>query len=176
MTLARLPRPRAPLLLLAAAAGLPCAAAAQQPTARTLPPVSVTFEETALRDVVRFFAAYADRSIVVGRGVEGVVSADIQRQRWDVALAAVLESQGLRGRELESGIILVESPGAVADVSSPVSTRVFRLSYVQAAELQPAVQTMLSERGSVAVLPGLNALVVTDAADVLVRVAGLLGG
>ncbi|MBW3534512.1 MAG: hypothetical protein KY453_04750 [Gemmatimonadetes bacterium] len=168
---------RAPLLLLLAlAAAAPPSAAAQQDAGPALAPVSVTFEETALRDVVRFFAAYAGRSIVVGRGVEGVVSADIQRQPWDVALAAILDSQGLTGREMESGIILVESPDAVTGATEPVVTRVFRLSYVQAAELQPAVQTLLSERGAVAVLPGINALVVTDAPEVIGRVGALLGG
>jgi len=137
-------------------------------------PVRVTFEGTGIEEVVAFFADYAGRSIVLGSGVSGTVTAEIERQPWDVALQAILSAQGLYGRELSNGIVLVESPGTPAEASKTVTTRVFRLSFVTAAELQPAVQSMLSEAGSVSVLASINALVVTDATDVLERVARLL--
>ena len=137
-------------------------------------PVTVSFEGTSIGDVAAFFADYADRSIVLGSGVEGTVTAEIHRQPWDVALEAVLRAQGLVARELESGIILVESPEVRVESPRPVATRVFRLSYTPAAELQPVVQSMLSETGTASVLPSINALVVTDDPDVLERVAALL--
>jgi type II secretory pathway component GspD/PulD (secretin) len=124
--------------------------------------------------VVAFFADYADRSIVLGTGVTGTVTAEIQRQRWDLALEAILRAHGLYARELESGIILVENPGATAETPPAVATRVFRLNYTPAAEMQAVVQSMLSEGGTASVLPSINALVVTDAPDVLDRVAALL--
>jgi type II secretory pathway component GspD/PulD (secretin) len=139
-----------------------------------LAPVTVSFDATSIRDVAAFFADYADRSIVLGSGVAGTVTAEIQRQPWDLALDAILRAQGLYARELESGIILVQSPGVIAEAPPPVSTRVFRLSYTPAAELQPVVQSMLSEVGTASVLTSINALVVTDAPDVLDRVAALL--
>ena len=137
-------------------------------------PVTVAFDGTDIHDVVAFFADYAERSIVLGSGVSGGVTADIQRQPWDVALQAILLGQGLYARELESGIILVESPGTTAETPRTTATRVFRLSNTPAAELQPVVQSMLSENGTASVLPSINALVVTDAPDVLDRVAALL--
>jgi type II secretory pathway component GspD/PulD (secretin) len=146
-------------------------AVAQQPQ---FPPVTVTFEEASIRDVVAFFAAHAQRSIVLGNGVTGTVSAEIQRQPWDLALDAILRAQGLYARELESGIILVENPGTTVEAPKAVATRVFRLSYTPAAEMQPVVQSMLSESGTASVLPSINALVVTDAPDVLDRIAALL--
>jgi type II secretory pathway component GspD/PulD (secretin) len=150
--------------------GSPEPARAQTPLA----PVTVSFEATSIRDVVAFFADYADRSIVLGSGVTGTVSAEIQRQPWDLALDAILRAQGLYARELESGIILVQNPGTIAEAPPLLTTRVFRLSYTPAAELQPVVQSMLSEVGSASVLTSINALVVTDAPDVLDRVAALL--
>jgi type II secretory pathway component GspD/PulD (secretin) len=152
------------------ALGSPAPARAQTPLA----PVTVTFESTSIRDVIAFFADYADRSIVLGGGVAGTVTAEIQRQPWDVALQAILRAQGLYAQELESGIILVQDPGTMAEAPPPVTTRVFRLSYTPAAELQPVVQAMLSEVGTASVLTSINALVVTDAPDVLDRVAALL--
>lgn len=163
--------------VLALAVAVPASTAAQEAVpGSTLPRVSVTFEESDVRQVARFFAAFADRSIVVGQGVEGTVTATIENQPWDEALAAILTAQGLRARELESGILVVEDPSAAnADAVAALVTRVFRLSYVEAEELQPAVAGMLTERGSVSVVPALNALVVTDVPAVLGAVAGLLG-
>ena len=158
-----------PVLLAACLlAGSPRAAHAQ-----AMPRVTVSFEGTSMQDVVAFFADFAGRSIVLG-AVGGVVTAEIQSQPWDLALQAILLSQGLYARELESGIILVEDPGTRAEAPGPVATRVFRLSYTPAAELQPVVQSMLSENGTASVLSSINALVVTDAPDVLDRVAALL--
>ena len=166
-------RMRPVLLTAALLAGSAGPGFAQQPSP-VRAPVTVSFEGTSIQDVVGFFADYADRSIVLGSGVTETVTAEIQCQPWDVALQAILAAQGLYARELESGIILVENPGVSAEAPPPVVTRVFRLSYVPAAELQPVVQSMLSETGSASVLPSLNALVVTDAPDVLDRVAALL--
>jgi type II secretory pathway component GspD/PulD (secretin) len=161
------------ILLALGVAGVPAARVSAQ-QASPLTPVTVTFEGTSIQDVVAFFADYADRSIVLGTGVTGTVTAEIQRQRWDLALEAILRAQGLYARELESGIILVENPGATAETPQAVATRVFRLNYTPAAEMQAVVQSMLSEGGTASVLPSINALVVTDAPDVLDRVAALL--
>jgi type II secretory pathway component GspD/PulD (secretin) len=160
-------------LLVVGLAGAPAAelAAQQQPQPAL---VTVSFEGSSIQDVVAFFADYADRSIVLGADVTGTVTAEIQRQRWDLALEAILRSQGLYARELESGIILVENPGARIEEPQAVATRVFRLSYTPAAEMQAVVQSMLSEGGTASVLPSINALVVTDSPDVLDRVAALL--
>jgi type II secretory pathway component GspD/PulD (secretin) len=48
------------------------------------------------------------------------------------------------------------------------------MSYTPAAEMQPVVQSMLSESGTVSVIASTNSLVVTDSPDVLDRVAALL--
>jgi type II secretory pathway component GspD/PulD (secretin) len=169
----RTPNARALMMSALLVAGVPAASVSAQ-QAPTLTPVTVTFEGTSIQDVVAFFADYADRSIVLGTDVTGTVTAEIQRQRWDLALEAILRSQGLYARELESGIILVENPGARIEEPQAVATRVFRLSYTPAAEMQAVVQSMLSEGGTASVLPSINALVVTDSPDVLDRVAALL--
>ena len=158
-------------LLLIVAALPPRALEAQQ-----LAPVSVSFENTQMKDVLSFFADYAGRSIVAGVGVGGSVTAKIDRQPWDAALSAILNAHGLVGRELASGIIVVEDPKSVVDASAPLVTRVFRLNYVPAAELQAVVASVLSKRGTVSPLPAMNALVVTDEPRVIEKVAALLVG
>ena len=137
--------------------------------------MSVTFEGTTIQDVLAFFARYSGRSIVMGTGVTGVVSAEIANQPWDVALEAVLAANGLLGRELESGIIVVERAAAPVEAPGRLMSRVFRLNYQPAVELEPVVRSMLTARGTVAVVNSINALVVTDEERVLAQVASILG-
>jgi type II secretory pathway component GspD/PulD (secretin) len=162
------------LLLLGAVGLVPRAVVAQQATP-SLAPVSVTFEDAEVKDVLAFFARYASRSIVSGAGVAGRVSATIDHQRWDLALQAILQAHGFYAREMESGIIIVEDPASVVDAPVPLQTRVFRLDSVPAAELQQAVASVLSKRGTIASVPSMNALVVTDEPRVLEKVATLIG-
>jgi general secretion pathway protein D len=149
-------------------------ARAQQPTAQTSR-VTVTFEGSTIQDALAFFARYSGRSIVMGTGVTGVVSAQISDQPWDVALAALLSANGLFARELESGIIVVERAAAPIETPGRLVSRVFRLNYQPAAEIEPVIRSMLTARGTVAVVNSINALVVTDEERVLQQVANILG-
>jgi type IV pilus assembly protein PilQ len=138
--------------------------------------VSVTWEATPLRDVLRAFAAFSGASIVAGTGVEGLVTADINDQPWDVALDAILRSLGLYAVEEESGIIRVMS---MADVTTqetvePIVTRSYRLSFARASEIQSALAPLLSPRGSISILESTNTVIVSDIARVQRTVAGLL--
>ncbi|MDX1495157.1 MAG: hypothetical protein R3253_13900 [Longimicrobiales bacterium] len=140
--------------------------------------MTLSWTEAPLRDVLRAFAFYSGRSIVVGSGVEDVfVTADIRDQPWDLALQAILESHGLWATENEAGIIRVETYSTLAsrELVEPVSVRSYRVAYVRAAELQAAIQSLLSERGSVSVLASSNILVVSDVERVHRVVRELLG-
>lgn len=140
-------------------------------------PITVSWTEAPLRDVLRAFAVHSGRSIVVGAGVDGVfVTADIDDQPWDVALAVILSSRGLWADEDDHGIIRVASLAEVESRASvePLVTRTYRVSYARASELQATLAPLLSERGSVSVLESANALVVTDIDRVQRVVAELL--
>jgi type II secretory pathway component GspD/PulD (secretin) len=128
-----------------------------------------------MAETIAFFARYSGRSIVAGTGVTGTVTAAIVAQPWDVALDALLAANGLTARELESGIILVEGAGATAPIPGRLVSRIFRLAYQPAAEIEPVVRSMLSPRGTVAAVGSVNALVVTDEERVLRQVAAILG-
>lgn len=147
--------------------------AAQTSSARR---ISVTWQETPIRDVLLAFAAFSGRSIVAGEGVEGFVTADINDQPWDVALNTILSGRGLVGTENEHGIILVEDMGALdADEAvAPIITRTYRISFVPVAEIQAALTPLLSERGSISVSPSTNSVIVSDIERVHRAIAGML--
>ena len=138
--------------------------------------VSITWEAAPIGEVLRAFAAFSGFSIVAGADVSGFVTAEINDQPWDVALATILTSQGLRATEDATGIIRVESfTRADADEGiAPLLTRSYRINFGRASELQTAVQPLLSARGGIAVLESSNTLVVTDIDRVHRAVAPLL--
>ena len=138
--------------------------------------VTVSFADAPIRDVLFTFADFAGRSIVAGARVEGLVSAEIRDQPWDVALQAVLEAHGMVARETESGIVQVEDARSSFEREAvvPLETRTFRVGYASAVEMQDPATALLSERGRVSVGQAANALVVTDVPRVLASVEALV--
>ena len=131
--------------------------------------ITVSFAAAPIQDVLFTFAEFADRSIVAGSGIEGLVSAEIRDQPWEVAFNVLLEAHGLVARELESGIIRVDGARNLFEQETvlPLETRAFRASYGEAAELLDPVAALLSDRGRASVAQAANAVVVTDIARVL---------
>ncbi|HET9948225.1 MAG TPA: secretin N-terminal domain-containing protein [Longimicrobiales bacterium] len=170
------------LLALALCAGMaPVALAGQDPDAFTtdrsgIGRISVTWTEAPIREVLQAFAAFSGRSIVVGEAVDGFVTADINDQPWDVALRAILSVHGLVAIEDEYGIIRVDAVSAIGarEELEPLLTRSYPVSYSRAAELQPVIASLLSPRGSVAVVESTNTLVVSDIERVHAAIRGLL--
>jgi type IV pilus assembly protein PilQ len=148
---------------------------AAQDTSRRM---SVTFVDTPIREVLFTFAEVSQRSIVPGSGVTGAVTAEIRDQPWDIALQTILEAHGLAAQEQASGIIRVDR---LQDIQTrvevePTQTRVFRINFAPAGEVEPAVQSLLSTRGNISASRGTNTLVVTDVPQVLDQVASLIEG
>ena len=159
--------------------GAPWTALAPQvapPPAADEPRITATFVAAPLRDVLFTFSEFAEVSIVPGADVSGVVSADIRDQRWDEALRVILDSHGLAARELENGILRVdniENLNRREDVE-PLDTRVFHIGYATAADVLPAAQSLLSDRGSASLSPTTNSVIVTDVSRVLAQVDALV--
>ncbi|AHG91513.1 type II and III secretion system protein [Gemmatirosa kalamazoonensis] len=110
------------------------------------PRITVTYQDADIHDVVAAFAAFSGRTIIVGRDVTGQVTAEIKEQPWDVALGALLRSQGLAATEDKSGIITVDSYKNIASTRAvePLVTQIVEVNYAKASSLLPIVQTLLS--------------------------------
>ncbi|HEX6042018.1 secretin N-terminal domain-containing protein [Longimicrobium sp.] len=139
--------------------------------------ITVTFEETEMRDVAATFVAFSGTSIVLGEGAGGRVTADIRNQSWDVALGAILQAHGLAAREIAPGLLRVDPLKRLAALETvePLVTRVFRLRYVPAASVATSLAGVKSERGTIAVNEEANALVVTDTPAVITAMERLIG-
>ena len=138
--------------------------------------MSVSWSAVPIRDVLRAIAIYSGSSVVAGPNVSALVTAEINDQPWDVALATILSGHGLIAVEDEYGIIRVEN---MADVSArelvePLVTRSYRISYQRAPEIEAAIAPLLSGRGSASVVASTNTVVVTDVARVQSAVSALI--
>ncbi|MBU6366116.1 MAG: AMIN domain-containing protein [Gemmatimonadetes bacterium] len=110
------------------------------------PRISVTFDDTPIRDVVALFAKFSRRSIILGKNVTGNVTADIADKPWDVALQAILQAQQLAASEDASGLITVDSYQALAATQAlePLVTQVIEINYARATTLRTTVQALLT--------------------------------
>jgi type IV pilus assembly protein PilQ len=128
------------------------------------PRITVTYDSATVADVMAGLAAFSGRSIVLGKSVQGTVTAEIKNQPWDVAFQAILSSQGLSAIEEESGIIRVDNPAILAqrDSLEPLTTKLVRVNYARASALLPAIGAVLSARGKVVADTSSNTLIITD--------------
>ena len=127
---------------------------AQQRSAQ--PRITVTYQGSDIRDVLSAFAAFSGRTIIPSSAVpQGKVDAEIRDQPWDVALQAILASQGLAATEDANGIIIVDTQERIAarSATEPLVTRIVRLNYQRATAVgdqlrQRLLQCIPSERSS----------------------------
>ena len=163
------------------------------------PRITVTYQDADIRDVLAAFAAFSGRTIVVGKGVAGQVTAEVRDQPWDVALRAILQSQGLAAQTDGSGIITVDSYANIAAQQSlePLTTRITPVNYARAASLVETIRMLLSKdclgaaaatgtgpsiasqtgcvtRGSVSADTATNRLVITDVPSRLAEIDNYL--
>jgi type IV pilus assembly protein PilQ len=158
----------------------------------TQPRITVTYNDADIRDVLAAFAAFSGRTIVVGKGVEGKVTAEVRDQPWDVAMNAILQSQGLAAAEDNNGIITVDSYASILAKQStePLVTQLIPVNYARAASLVETMSSLLSKdcppaapgatvqqascpaRGSVRADSSTNTLLVTEVPS---RINDLIG-
>ena len=131
---------------------------ATDPAMSQQPRITVTYQDADIRDVLAAFAAFSGRTIVVGKGVEGKVTAEVRDQPWDVAMNSILQSQGLAASEDGHGIITVDSYAAIIakQATEPLVTQLVPVNYARALSLVPTIYGLLA-RDCPPVQPGQNA-------------------
>ena len=139
-----------------------------------------------LRTVLRAISEYSGRNIVVSQNVKATVSITLRNVSWQDALKAVLRANGLDYVE-EGSVVRVdesaklntekverETANARTLELVPLETRIVKLNYANAAEMQAPLQPALSKRGSIQVERRTNSLIITDLSsnlDTVVKMA-----
>lgn len=141
--------------------------------------ITVAYDSAMMLDVLAGFAEFAGVSIVPSAAVAGVVvrGIDIRDQQWDVALDAILASQGLGWHMQSEGILIVDMlEGLLARDTLRTETRVFRINYASADSVAVTLMAALATpgRGQVVAYQGTNSVIVTDAPSVVARMDTLI--
>ncbi len=129
------------------------------------PRITVTWDRASIADVVAGFAALSGRTIIIGKDIDGDVTAEIKNQPWSQAFAAILAAQGLSAQEMPGGIIRVDNPGTLAALVSlePLETALIKINYKQADSLAKSIESVLTKgRGRVVADRSTNSLIITD--------------
>jgi len=111
------------------------------------PRITVTYPGSDIRDVIAAFATFSGRTIVIGKDVQGTVTAEIKDQPWDVALQAILQAQGLAASEENTGIISVDSYANILakEANEPLTTQLVAINYASASSLVGTISSLLSK-------------------------------
>lgn len=152
---------RIPLVLALAAWAILLA----RPAAAQEPRVTVTWYRADIADVISGFATLSGRTIILGKGVKGEVTAEIKDKAWSQAFQAILAAQGLSAQEMPGGIIRVDAPSQLAEIDSlePLETSIMRINYARAGELAKSVEGILTKgRGKVNPDTASNSLILTE--------------
>ena len=178
--------------LLAAVLALPPAAAplhAQTINPRSRAPVTVNFVNADVEAVSRAFAAMIDRPIVVDPRVRGQITVYSEQPQsireafnsYQSALRglgfAVVESGGVlkvvpeADAKLQAGTVAV---GEVPIKGDTVITQIFQLRYENPNNLVAVLRPLISANNTINASPGSNALVITDYAENLQRIAKMI--
>jgi len=176
----------APLPLFAQGMG---GAAGPAVSPRSRAPVTVNFVNADLEAVTRAFAAMIERAIVVDPRVKGTITVYSEqpqsvRDAWQSYQSAL---RGLGFSVVESGGILKVVPeadaklqtgtvsvGEVAIKGDQVITQIFSLLYENPNNLVAVLRPLISANNTINANPGSNALVITDYADNLQRIAKII--
>jgi type IV pilus assembly protein PilQ len=154
--------------------------------------LSLNFQNIEVRSLLQVIADFTNFNIVTSDSVTGAVTLRLKDVPWDQALDIILQAKGLGMRK--SGNVLwiapkdeiaakekleLESRAQIQNLE-PLRTQSFQLNYTRAADVAaqltagPVANRVLSARGSVIAEPRTNQLFVTDIADRIERVQGLL--
>jgi type IV pilus assembly protein PilQ len=154
-------------------------------------PLTLTFQDLETRAVLQLLADFSGLNIVVSDSVQGSVTLRLQDVPWDQALDIVMTTKGLDMRRNGNVVIvapaeeiaareqaLLEARNAIQEIE-PLRSEFIQVNYAKAADLAALIggggeNSLISERGSVAIDERTNTLLVQDTADRLADVRRLV--
>lgn len=125
--------------------------------------VDLDFKDADIKDVARAFSRISQTNIIVSDEVKAKVTLRIQSEDWREALYMVLGAYNITMLEKDNYIIITTvERRRLTEESGDLETRVFGLNFVNVADIQKTLLSMLTSRGRIETDARTNSLVVTD--------------
>ncbi len=109
--------------------------------------LTIVIQDSDIREVLELLSEQGQLNILPSQNVQGTVSASLTKVDVRTALAAILRSTGYVMQQ-EGDFIFVGTPDDMQSMErlhDQVGTRIYRLKYIRAAEVQTLITPMLSE-------------------------------
>lgn len=148
--------------------------------------ISLDLQDTDIDNALRIIAEVSNLNIVASDEVTGKVTLRLSDVPWDQALDVILKTNGL-DRVLEGNVMrvapveklrqereLLKQARQAEEELEALAVKYLRVSYAKAAEIKALVETVLSERGTVAYDERSNQLIVKDIKKGLANVLELV--
>jgi type IV pilus assembly protein PilQ len=137
-------------------------------------PFTFDFKDIDIKDLFRFIADISGLNVILDPSVKGSVTLKLTDVPWDQALDLITRNQGL-GYSIEGNVIRI-APYAKFEqelaaqrrieqeemLNAPMITKIIRLSYSKAADMELIVKKFLTAKGSTIVDRRTNTLIITD--------------
>lgn len=134
--------------------------------------VTLIFKDADIRTVLHTLSYKSGVNIVAASDVGGEVSIRLVDVPWDTALEVILKNQGLASERI-GNIIRVITLESVAE--EDLQSRVFVLNYSKAEDVAAAIESTITERGSIKFDTKTNTIIVTDTPTNLYKVQEVIG-
>ena len=136
--------------------------------------ISLDLQDTDIDNALKIIAEVSNLNIITSGDVAGKVTLRLNDVPWDQALDVILKTNGLD--KVQEGNVIRIAPVEklriereqlrqsmqAADELEPLKVQYIRVSYAKASELQPLVESVITERGAVAFDERTNQLIVKD--------------
>jgi len=130
--------------------------------------LSLDFEETEIRDVVRVLAEVSGINIIVGPDVKARVTVQLRNVTWDQALDVILRTYNLTfKREANLVRVMTLDQMKIEEEKIPLTTKIIHLNFARAEEIVPSLEKMKSARGSIQTNTRTNSLIITDLPEIV---------
>lgn len=107
--------------------------------------VSMDMRQANIVDVVQLLAKSANLNIVIPDDLQGEVSVKLANVYWEDALSSILHTKGF-GYQKQGNVVRID---ALDKLKGDVETRVFILKYVDATDMKPFLESILSPQGKI---------------------------
>ena len=137
-------------------------------------PFSFDFKDIDIKDLFRFIADISGLNVILDPAVRGTVTLKLTEVPWDQALDLITRNQGL-GYTVEGNVIRIAPYSKIEQeeiarrrveeersLNAPLVTKMIRLSYAKATEMERILKPFLTKKGSIIVDPRTNTLIITD--------------
>lgn len=148
--------------------------------------LSLNFQDIEVRSVLQLLADFTGFNVVVSDNVGGNITLRLKNVPWDQALDIILRTKGLAKRQTNN-VMLIAPAAEIANAErleleaaqqfrelAPLSTEFIPVNYANAADIAGIIDSeeasLLSDRGSVAVDPRTNTLLVRETASNITQV------